>query len=70
LIASNLSVSLLAMRRATCSRPAARMLAVKPPVCCTAASVLEVLSMQARASGGLSETAQNALTVRPRGRES
>jgi hypothetical protein len=32
--------------------------------------VLEPLSMQAKASGGSSDTAQKALTVRPRGRAS
>src|SRR5450756_1328389 len=69
-IASNLSVTLVAMRRASWSRPAARMLAVKPPVCCTAARALEVLSMHASARGGSRETAQKALTVRPRGSES
>src|ERR1700680_3005347 len=55
------------MRRASSSRPAARMLAVKPPVCWTAGRVLEVLSMHASASGGSSDTAQKALTVKPRG---
>ena len=43
------------------------MLAVKPPVCSTAGSVLEVLSMHTSASGGSSEAAQKALTVRPLG---
>src|SRR3979411_3046705 len=46
------------------------MLAVKLPACCTAGRVFEVLSMHASARGGSSETAQKALTVRPRGRES
>ena len=68
--ASNLSGILEAMRRASCSRPAARMLAVNPPVCWTAGNVFEVLSMQARANGGSSETAQKALTVSPRGKPS
>ena len=67
---SNLSVDLVAICLASRSRPAARMLAVKPPVLCTAGSVFDDLSMHARAIGGSRETAQKALTVRPRGRPS
>src|SRR5207245_154691 len=47
-----------------------RMLAVKPPACWTAGRVFELLSTQASARGGLNETAQKALTVKPRGSES
>src|SRR3989442_1302523 len=48
----NLSLNLVAMRLASCSRPAARMFAVNPPVCCTAGRVFDFLSMQTSARGG------------------